>query len=158
MLCTSCTQTSSRNTLSPLSLRLRCLVGKCKSSFWKTMKERNQTRRQISYLSLIIDDNLGQNSWESYTFTPRQHSCAPPTPAPNQCFFFLRLIRVDQGNGTFANSRTSIELGEGEVRLETHFEFEMGYFVKLIWWAIKRLSNFVFLYEGKDRKLQIGKS
>lgn len=146
MLCTSCTQTSSRNTLSPLSLRLRCLVGKCKSSFWKTMKERNQTRRQISYLSLIIDDNLGQNSWESYTFTP------------NQCFFFLRLIRVDQGNGTFANSRTSIELGEGEVRLETHFEFEMGYFVKLIWWAIERLSNFVFVYEGKDRKLQIGKS
>ena len=71
-------------------------------------------------------------------------------------FFFLRLIRVDQGNGTFANSRTSIELGEGEVRLETHFEFEMGYFVKLIWWAIKRLSNFVFVYEGKDRKLQIG--
>ena len=57
----------------------------------------------------------------------------PPTPAANQCFFFfLRLIRVDQGNGTFANSRTSIELGEGEVRLETHFEFEMGYFVKLI--------------------------
>ena len=47
-------------------------------------------------------------------------------------FFFLRLIRVDQGNGTFANSRTSIELGKGEVRLETHFEFEMGYFVKLI--------------------------
>ena len=146
MLCTSCTQTSSHNTLSPLSLRLRCLVGKCKSSFWKTMKERNQTRRQISYLSLIIDDNLGQNSWESYTFTP------------NQCFFFLRLIRVEQGNGTFANSRTSIELGEGEVRLETHFEFEMGYFVKLIWWAIERLSNFVFVYEGKDRKLQIGKS
>ena len=55
----------------------------------------------------------------------------PPTPAPNQCFF-LRLIRVDKGNGTFANSRTSIELGEGGVRLETHFEFEMGYFVKLI--------------------------
>lgn len=158
MLCTSCTQTSSRNTLSPLSLRLRCLVGKCKSSFWKTMKERNQTRRQISYLSLIIDDNLGQNSWESYTFTPSSTAVPPPTPAPNQCFFFLRLIRVDQGNGTFANSRTSIELGEGEVRLETHFEFEMGYFVKLIWWAIERLSNFVFVYEGKDRKLQIGKS
>ena len=57
----------------------------------------------------------------------------PPITAPDQClFFFLRLIRVDQGNGTFANSRTSIELGEGEVRLETHFEFEMGYFVKLI--------------------------
>lgn len=95
MLCTSCTQTSSRNTLSPLSLRLRCLVGKCKSSFWKTMKERNQTRRQISYLSLIIDDNLGQNPWESYTFTPRQHSCAPSHYRPWSMSFFF--FASDQG-------------------------------------------------------------
>ena len=117
MLCTSCTQTSSHNTLSPLSLRLRCLVGKCKCSFWKTMKERNQTRRQISYLSLIIDDSLGQNSWEHYTFTPDSTAVPHLTHAPNQSFFCVwsGLTKAT------ALSRNNIELGEGGSNVPTFF-------------------------------------
>ena len=71
--------------------------------------KRNQTRRQISHLSLIIDDNLGQNSWESYTFTPRQNSCAPSHSRPYSMFFFCVWPGLTKAT---ALSRNNIELGE----------------------------------------------